>query len=62
MAELVRVVFKDGSKSTVGRAWLKRWPEDIKTVLDEDFAPVGEEQAAVLVASVSPTGDKKKEK
>ena len=58
MSELVRVVFVDGSESTVGRAWLSRWPEDIKEVLDESFAPVGEEQETVT----PPTGDKKKEK
>lgn len=63
MADLVSVVFKDGSESKVSRAWLTRWPEDIKRVLDEDFAPVGEEHAVEEVtASISPTGDKKKEK
>lgn len=59
---LVRVRFTDGSESVVGSRWLTRWPEDIESVLDEDFAPVGEEQPAGTAESDSPTGDKKKEK
>lgn len=63
MADLVRVRFTDGNESKVSRAWLTRWPEDIEEVLNEDFAPVGEEQTvAVATELVAPTGDKKKEK
>ena len=61
MADLVRVELVDGTKTTVGRDWLTRWPEDIKRVLDPvDPAPVREEPQAVESVTTAPTGEKEK--
>lgn len=54
MGDLVHVRDKDGNETFVSRRWLIRWPED--------FTPVGEEHPVEETESISPTGDKKKEK
>lgn len=48
---LRQVVLVSGRRATVSDAWIARWPEDIKQVLDE--APVSEPRSAAKKKSAA---------